>query len=74
MFLRRHPLCADPFGMHGGRPVVATEVDHFLVPFLYGLGMVEAVPLETLQRLADPEDRDATSAFNCPLRKSSRLP
>jgi 5-methylcytosine-specific restriction protein A len=28
MFLRRHPLCADPFGRHGGRPVVATEVDH----------------------------------------------
>jgi 5-methylcytosine-specific restriction endonuclease McrA len=28
MFLRRHPLCADPFEMHGGRPVVATEVDH----------------------------------------------
>ena len=28
MFQRRHPLCADPFGIHGGRPVVATEVDH----------------------------------------------
>ena len=28
MFLRRHPLCADPFEIHGGRPVVATEVDH----------------------------------------------
>ena len=27
MYLRRHPLCADPFGVHEG-PVVATEVDH----------------------------------------------
>ena len=30
MFLRRHPLCADPFGDHGGRLVPATDVDHIL--------------------------------------------
>lgn len=28
LFLRRHPLCADPFNEHAGRPVVATDVDH----------------------------------------------
>lgn len=28
MFLAEHPLCADPFGAHEGRPVVATDVDH----------------------------------------------
>jgi 5-methylcytosine-specific restriction protein A len=28
MFLREHPLCADPFGKHGGRPVAASVVDH----------------------------------------------
>ncbi len=28
MFLRRHPLCADPFQVHGGSPVPATDVDH----------------------------------------------
>lgn len=28
MFLRRHTLCADPFGVHNGVPVAATDVDH----------------------------------------------
>lgn len=28
MFLRRHPLCADPFGVHGGGCVPAEQVDH----------------------------------------------
>lgn len=28
MFLKRHPLCQDPDGVHGGRPVPATDVDH----------------------------------------------
>lgn len=30
LFLRRHPLCVDPFGLHEGRPVAATDVDHVL--------------------------------------------
>lgn len=32
MFLRRHPTCADPFGVHqhAGVVVVATDVDHIL--------------------------------------------
>lgn len=29
MFLRRHPLCADPDGVHTG-PVPATDVDHIV--------------------------------------------
>jgi 5-methylcytosine-specific restriction endonuclease McrA len=30
MVLREHPLCADPFGCHGGRTVPAVDVDHVL--------------------------------------------
>ena len=37
MYLRRNPLCADPFGIHGGLPVVASEVDH-IVPLSRGGG------------------------------------
>ena len=28
MFLAEHPLCCDPFGVHGEVPVLATDVDH----------------------------------------------
>lgn len=28
MFLRQHPLCVDPFGVHCGTLVPATDVDH----------------------------------------------
>jgi len=27
-YLAAHPWCADPFGVHGGVPVAATDVDH----------------------------------------------
>lgn len=30
MFLRANPLCVDPFGVHGGRAVPATQVDHII--------------------------------------------
>ena len=30
MFLGQHPLCADPFNAHDGRPVAATDVDHIV--------------------------------------------
>ncbi len=30
MFLRKHPLCVDPFGVHAGQPVPATDVDHIV--------------------------------------------
>jgi CxxC motif-containing protein (DUF1111 family) len=46
----------------GGRPErdtgIGTHTGVFTIPFLYGLGLVEAIPLETLRRLADPEDLD----------------
>ena len=28
MVLREEPLCRDPFALHGGEPVPATDVDH----------------------------------------------
>jgi len=30
VFLAEHPLCSDPFGRHGGRPVAASVVDHII--------------------------------------------
>lgn len=39
-------------------PDGATEVARFVVPFLFGLGMVEAIPDATLESLADPGDED----------------
>lgn len=30
MYLRRHPWCEDPFGIHGAELVAATEVDHII--------------------------------------------
>lgn len=27
-YFRSHPFCADPFGVHGLRLVLATELDH----------------------------------------------
>ena len=30
MHLRSNPLCMDPYGVHEGRPVPATDVDHIL--------------------------------------------
>jgi len=30
MYLRRYPLCADPYGRHGDVGEIATEVDHVI--------------------------------------------
>ena len=30
MYLRQHPLCEDPFEIHGARPPLAREVDHVM--------------------------------------------
>lgn len=35
MFIRSHPLCADPFDRHAGKPIAATDVDH-IVPLSSG--------------------------------------
>ncbi len=39
-------------------PASATEVGRFMPPFLFGLGLVEAVPDETILSRADPDDAD----------------
>lgn len=39
-------------------PAGATEVARFLPPFLFGLGLVEAVPDEVIVARADPDDKD----------------
>lgn len=39
-------------------PQGATHTARFTIPFLFGLGVVEAIPAETLGALADPDDRD----------------
>lgn len=39
-------------------PARATETGRFLPPFLFGLGLVEAMSEETIARLADPDDRN----------------
>ncbi|HSW29526.1 MAG TPA: di-heme oxidoredictase family protein [Longimicrobiales bacterium] len=39
-------------------PEDATHTAVFTIPFLFGLGIVDEVPLETLEALGDPEDGD----------------
>lgn len=39
-------------------PSSATETGRFLPPFLFGLGLIEAIPDEKIAALADPDDRD----------------
>jgi CxxC motif-containing protein (DUF1111 family) len=46
----------------GGRPErdrgIGSHTGVFTIPLLYGAGLIEAIPIETLEALADPEDRD----------------
>lgn len=39
-------------------PASATDTGLFLPPFLFGLGLVEAIPEDAITRRADPDDRD----------------
>jgi CxxC motif-containing protein (DUF1111 family) len=39
-------------------PAEATHIARFTVPFVFGLGIVEAIPVERLRALEDPDDRD----------------
>ncbi len=49
-------------------PTEATERGRFTPPFLYGLGLVEAIPEETIMALADPEDADGDGISGRPGR------
>lgn len=48
-------------GMSGAAVPVPPEAQHqarFTIPFIFGLGLVDAIPHETLEALADPDDAD----------------
>lgn len=49
-------------------PEAATHTGRFVVPFLFGLGLVEAVPEESLLARADPEDADGDGISGRPGR------
>lgn len=55
---RSTPLLASHGILREEVPAQATEVAEFVVPFLFGLGLAEAIPQETLRGLADPDDLD----------------
>jgi CxxC motif-containing protein (DUF1111 family) len=50
--LRAHGVTAEVI------PASATDTGRFLPPFLFGLGLVESIPEETIIAGADPDDRD----------------
>lgn len=49
-------------------PAGATEQTRFTVPFLFGLGLVEAIPERQILARADPEDRDGDGISGRPGR------
>lgn len=49
----------------------ATHTGRFVVPFLFGLGLVEAVPEEDLLARADPEDADGDGISGRPGRNAN---
>ena len=52
-------------------PAAATERGLLRVPFLFGLGLVEAIPEETILGNADPEDADGDGISGRPGRDGS---
>lgn len=52
------PLAASLGAAPPPVPDGATHEATFIIPFVFGLGLVDAVPLEALEALADPDDRD----------------
>lgn len=50
--LRAHGVIAETI------PTNATDTGRFLPPFLFGLGLIEAIPEATITGTADPDDRD----------------
>ena len=60
--LRAHGVDRQPF------PPEATERTRFNVPFIFGLGLVEAIPEETILANADPDDADGDGISGRPGR------
>ncbi|MGH7468370.1 MAG: di-heme oxidoredictase family protein [Longimicrobiales bacterium] len=56
---------------HQPLPAAATERGEFTVPFLFGLGLIEAIPEETILSRADPEDRDGDGISGRPGRDAT---
>jgi CxxC motif-containing protein (DUF1111 family) len=50
--LRAHSVAGESL------PSGATEIGRFLPPFLFGLGLIEAIPEKVIVAGADPEDKD----------------
>lgn len=62
--LRAHGIEREPF------PASATERGRFTVPFLFGLGLVEAIPAGEILRREDPQDADGDGVSG----RAARLP
>jgi CxxC motif-containing protein (DUF1111 family) len=60
--LRAHGVDRQPY------PADATESVHFNVPFVFGLGLVEAIPEAAILARADPEDLDGDGISGRPGR------
>ncbi|HEX7118869.1 MAG TPA: di-heme oxidoredictase family protein [Longimicrobiales bacterium] len=60
--LRAHGIDRQPF------PAGATDTARFNVPFLFGLGLVEAIPEDRILARADPDDRDGDGISGRPGR------
>jgi len=56
--LRVTPAAAQAGAARAVVPDEATHVSRFTIPFLFGLGLVDAIPQSTLDALADPDDSD----------------
>ncbi|HSG10084.1 MAG TPA: di-heme oxidoredictase family protein, partial [Longimicrobiales bacterium] len=56
--LRVTPLAAAAGAQRPPTPTESTHQARFTIPFLFGLGLVDAVPQSTLDALADPDDAD----------------
>jgi CxxC motif-containing protein (DUF1111 family) len=63
--LRAHGIDRQPF------PEGATDTVHFNVPFVFGLGLIDAIPEETILARADPDDRDGDGISGRPGRDAA---
>lgn len=55
---RSTPLLLEHGVLHETVPPAATDTGRFLPPFLFGLGLIEAIPEQVIVARSDPEDGD----------------